>query len=340
MRNKQWPITVVVTISLITLIACDLQKAALKIFTSQGLTVLQPARDYIALGGIVVLPKNGRPQYIDPYDTLNGSDGTYSNFSAIIQQQTQNQSTGIEAAVGTLASFIPVSAGLNFTNGQQVQLAQIDTGGTRLTTQMVLSLLKKDATSAAIRTQLQTGNRVFLIQEVYTAKSMDLKSASNTALDASYAGAGSLPTCNASPTGAGGASSSGSGQPGTSGNNAAAPTANGASATHSGATGGAGATSTNTNAASPSSSASGNSAGAGISFGVCRASQFEISFQSQTPIPFAVRLNEVIVKPGGYLDLNYTQYKIPNTLGAGEVTATAVIDRAHSVLEDMEHVSH
>jgi hypothetical protein len=353
MTSKKLCIAVVVAISLITLIACDLQKAALKIFTNQGLSVLQPARDYIALGGIVVLPKKGRPLYVDPYDTLTGTEGTYSNFSAVIQQQTQNQSTGIEAAVGTLASFIPVPAGLKFSTGQQVQLSQIDTGGTRLTTQMVLSLLKKNATSAAILAQLQAGNRVFLVQEVYTAKSMDLKSASNMALDVSYGSSASLPTCNASST----PSSSGTAQPSTGASNAGTAGASGKATTGTSAsapksnlaagnspasgTGGTGNKGTGAGAASSNSSANaGNTGGVGISVGVCRASQYEISFQSQTPLPFAVRLNEVVVKAGGILDLNYTNFTIPGALGAGDVSATAIVDSAYPMLEDMEHVQH
>ncbi len=366
MNSKWLRFVVAIGISLVTLVACDLQKAALKIFTNQGLTVLQPARDYIALGGIVVLPKKGRPQYIDPYDTLSGSDGTYSNFSAVIQQQTQNQSTGIEAAVGTLASFIPVPAGLNFTTGQQVQLAQIDSGGTRLTTQDVLALLRKSATGTAIIAQLQAqpGNRVFVVQEVYTAKSMDLKSSSNLALDASYAGGGSLPTCNASPAAASDTNNSNSNQPSGTGNNVVAaasntgakagtaananpstgssPTTSGsASSAHAAPAGSTSSAGAATGAASPNTNAaSGSGGGVGISVGVCRASQFEISFQSQTAIPFAVRLNEVQLKPGGLLDLKYTNFTIPGTLGGGKVDATATIDQAFPMLEEMEHVQH
>jgi hypothetical protein len=47
-------------LSLLLFPGCDPQKEALQLFTHQGLTVLQPARDYIALGGIFVLPIESR----------------------------------------------------------------------------------------------------------------------------------------------------------------------------------------------------------------------------------------------------------------------------------------
>ena len=62
----------------IVLCACDsVDTAAKKILADQGLTLLQPARDYIALGGIVTL-SGGKFQYEDPYDTLPNDNGTYS----------------------------------------------------------------------------------------------------------------------------------------------------------------------------------------------------------------------------------------------------------------------
>ena len=48
-----------------TTCSCDPQKDALKLFQQQGLTVLEPARDYIALGGIFVVPSSGNPVYLD-----------------------------------------------------------------------------------------------------------------------------------------------------------------------------------------------------------------------------------------------------------------------------------
>lgn len=44
----------------IILVSCDdPEKAAMQVFTDQGLVLLRPARDYVKVGGIVVLPQEG-----------------------------------------------------------------------------------------------------------------------------------------------------------------------------------------------------------------------------------------------------------------------------------------
>jgi hypothetical protein len=338
---------------------CDPQKAALKIFTDQGLTLLEPARDYIALGGIVVLPKQGRPQYIDPFDSITGADGTYSQFNAVIQQQLRNRSIRIETAVGTLGDIVPIPAGLNLTTGQTVELAQIDTAGSRLTFQMVSALLKKSATDGAIRPLLQGGNnRVFVIQEVYTGKSLSLKSSSSTGLKASVEGGAQVPNCgttaNASSvsrpeTTATSGSGTSSTSPGTTPSSGASTTSAGTTAPNNRASTGSASSSTHAPSTSTpasnanNSTASGNNssstgANVGIALGVCLSNQFTLTFQTSAPIPFAVRLIEVQPDPGGVLAAKITHFVLPNTaLGNDDaVRATALVEP----LEDMEHKWH
>src|SRR5579862_5598831 len=139
-----------VLFGLIVLGACDPQQQAMKIFTDQGLVLLQPARSYIQPKGIVILPKKGRPKYYDPLDTdLKTDDGTeISNFSAIVAQQTKNQSSALDIALGLLGKLIKIPAGLKYDGSQTVTLDQIDAGGSRLATTKMLALLKEANTKA------------------------------------------------------------------------------------------------------------------------------------------------------------------------------------------------
>jgi hypothetical protein len=349
-------------IAVLAFCSCNPQQEALKIFTAQGLTVLEPARDYVALGGIFVVPQHGAPAYLDPYDTLNGTDGTSTPFKSVIMQQSNGRSAGLKAAVGTLGGLVPIPAGLDFSATKQVQLAEIDASGSRYTSQMIAGLLKKPATSAAITAQLSGGNRIFVIQEIYTSKSLSVKSSSNDALGASVYGGTSIPKC--SDGSQGGASTGGASAP------KGSTTAGSSTSTPTGTTPPAqGASSSSTQSASPSprtstgtvkppaSGAAGTSAGTtassttgssgsgvgnvGISIGACWASSSTLSFQSATLIPFAVRLNEVIPGPGGLLQVKVTGFKLPNqALGSNDVQATAFVDPNNPVIQNFGRQTH
>jgi hypothetical protein len=184
-------------IAILLLCSCDPQAAVLKLFTAQGLTVLEPARSYIALGGIFVISKNGTPIYMDPSDSLPATAGAASKFDATILQESGDKTAAFDAAVGTLGALVAIPAGLKFSHSAQVQLGQIDASGSRFTTQQSAALIKMPATKEAVHGQLDGGggNRVFVVQEIYTAKSLSVKSSSSTGLAAAIEGAASIPNC-------------------------------------------------------------------------------------------------------------------------------------------------
>jgi hypothetical protein len=338
----------VIAVSLLVIVGgCDsVDKAAKKIMADQGLTLLQPARDYIALGGIVSVPGSGRAQYEDPYDTLPNENGTYSSFNAIISQNAKNQSIGIDAAVGSLGNFVTLPASISgaVNHTSSVKLSQIDTGGTRYTTQKIAALLKRTATSDAIKADLLSGVRVFVIQEVYTATSFSITSSNSTSIAAAAGGSAPSPQCSAtgtggSGTGSSGTSGSGKGSSGTSGSekggSGTSGSGSGSSGSGSSGTGSSGTSSSGTSSSGTSSSGTSSSGSAPISLGLCWGGNSSLSFTTDHPIPFAVRLNEVVVGPGGVLQIKKGNFKLPlNTLGSDSVADTAT--PSSGVLADLQ----
>jgi hypothetical protein len=81
-RSKGFVAAVVIVVFAgIILVSCDdPEQAAMKVFTDQGLVLLRPARDYVKVGGIVVLPKNGQPEYLDPYNDVSSNPKNYVDF--------------------------------------------------------------------------------------------------------------------------------------------------------------------------------------------------------------------------------------------------------------------
>jgi hypothetical protein len=322
-------------ITVLLLCSCDPQKDALALFTNQGLTVLKPARDYVALGGIFVIPHGGTPVYLDPYDSLPPTDA--SAFHATIMQQSSSSSFGLDAAVGTLGGLVPIPAGLKFSHSKQVQLAQTDTTGTRYTSQMIAGIIKMPSTSAAIQGQLPPGghNRVFIVQELYTGKSLSLKSSANDGLAASVEGAATIPNCSSTTSsdstgksGTTGTGTTGTGTTGTGATGTGTTGATGTGTTGTGTTGaaGTGTTGTGTTGAGTKTGASSTS-NVGISVGACWSDAATLSFKSDTAIPFAVRLNEIVLGPDKKtLQVKVTGFKLPNTaLGGEDVAATVRI---------------
>jgi hypothetical protein len=342
--------------------SCDPLDDALKMFTKQGLTVLEPARDYIALGGIFVVPQGGgTPSYLDPYpdDTKNlPTIGGATPFRAVVMQQSSNKSAGLEATVGTLGGLVSIPAGLKFSNSKQVQLAQIDASGTRYTSQMVAALIKMPMTSSAIQTQLQDGkNRVFIVQELYTGKNLSVKSSDNSSLAAAVEGQASITTCSSSggtttggaskgtTTGStsGGTTTGGASKGTTTGGTSGGTTTGGASkgtttgGTSGGTTTGGASKGTTTGGTSGAATPQSGGSNVGVSVGLCWADAATLSFQSDNAIPFAVRLNEVVSGPGNILQVKITNFKLPNqALGAEEVSATALINGSPT-LKNLTH---
>jgi hypothetical protein len=317
--------------------SCDPEKDALKLFKQQGLTVLKPARDYIALGGIFVLPKHGTPMYKDPGEKLTPVPGAATSFNAIVMQQSKSDSSGFNAAVGTLGGLVAIPASAKFSDSKQVQLAQIDSGGTRYTDDMMDALIQMPKTNAKILKALNEGSKAFIVQELYTGTSLALKSSDNVGLAASVEGGASIPSCSSANT---------SGTPSDSTKSAAKTQPSGT--TDSGAT----ATGTSTASTSPgkkaaattskgtASAAQGSSTSAvGISVGVCWADAYTLSFQSKNPIPFAIRLNQVVIGKDKKLEIPDTGFNLPSSaLGPEDVKATVLIDPNNPSIQELIHV--
>ena len=181
----------------------------------QRLTLIEPARDYIALGGIVTLDNgNTKFQYEDPYDTLPGDNGTYTPFNAIVAQNTHNQSIGIDVAIGSTSNVVALPAAISgaVNHSSSVKLTQIDTGGLAIPP-VIAALLGRQATRDAIKADLQANLRVFVIQEVYTANSFSISSSSSTSIAAAAGGNAPSPQCSTSTSG--GTGSTGTGSTGT-----------------------------------------------------------------------------------------------------------------------------
>ena len=341
MLGKKLRFTVAVS-AVVIIGGCDsVDKEAKKIMADQGLTLVEPARDYIALGAIVTL--GNKLQYEDPYDTLPNDNGTYSAFNAIVSQNTKNQSIGIDVALGTLANVVtlPASVSGSVNHSSSVKLSQIDTGGTRYTTQKIAALLQKQATNDAIKADLQAGLRTFVIQEVYTATSFSITSSNSTSIAAGAGGSSPSPQCPGIGTSGSGNSDSASttsGNPGA-GNSGTANSKSGSSGSASPGSSSTGAGSKGTsdsgsgnsgssNSGSPKTSSSGSSGSgsAAMSMGVCWGGNASLSFTTNRPIPFAVRLNELEIGPGGVVQVKKKNFSLPlDTLGGDNVANSATL---------------
>ncbi|HZL29297.1 MAG TPA: hypothetical protein VFC39_22425 [Acidobacteriaceae bacterium] len=318
---------------------CDPTTAIYKIFSDQGLTLVKPARSYIQIGGLVILPKGtNQLLYQDPWDVIDQAAGQNAtppstDFSAVIMSQSDKSASGVDFKA-VLAQLVSLPLGFDLSHNRSLTLGQIQANGTRYTTPMMAALVAKPNTATALRDRLNEGSRVFVIQEVYTGTSLSVTSGSGTNISASLGSGGPVPSCILPDSGSGTGGAAGkSGATGTTGTTGAsgAKGATGATgapgitvaagstgATIAIATGATGAT--GTSGATGASGATGKTGATaatiagigGMSAGVCFANAATLSFTSTTPVPFAVRLNEVTLVGGTTPAIKYTGYKLPN----------------------------
>ena len=277
--------------------SCDPRQHALDVFKRQGLNLLQPARDYVRPGGLVVVAKD-RAEYEDPRDGVAGETGNLTNFRSIILQETQKKSAAFGAALALANSILPI--GVQLSGSSMVSLAQIETTGVRLTTDALDELMRKPKTSAAARAELQQKHRVFVVQEVYQAKSLDLQSADQKALAVHYNDKTAVAECK-TPAGTVDkpsspevpAEKSKTVKPST------APSPNPASPATPASSAPGGAESKPSEKKSPDTTAVGTGLGVGVA--VCRSGDFTLKLTASEPIAFAVRLAELEMSPDGSL---------------------------------------
>jgi hypothetical protein len=290
---------------------CDAEKAALKVFKEQGLIVLRPARDYVRVGGLVSVRQN-TATYRDPGDRVPTSSEMATKFRALVMQQDNKSSTGIGAALSALGSIVPIPVGLKLDSSRQMTLAQIDTGGVRLRSDALDAQIQKPRTKAKMLELIGAGSEVFIVQEVYTAKSLDLKATTNAAFGVSL-GLGELQSCatggqdkakekekSEEPKKEGAADQ---------GKKQAAADAKPANAT------------TPAVKDDVKSEANDNSKeeGTAVSVSVCRASEFTLRFAATEAIPFAVRLAPIEKVGAQGIRIRDGNFKFPKSLGSSRI---------------------
>ncbi len=303
---------------------CNAQSAAYNLFTKQGLNLLRPARDYIKPGGMVFVPKKGNPEYEDPKDDVAAEKGNLMDFKASILEETANKKSALGAALSLATTIVPVPISAGAQSGQQVSLKQIDTTGIRLNTDALDRLIAAPNTSKAAAGELQRGMRVFVVQEIYKATSLDLHAEDDKAFNLHFNDGKAVADCKLAgqsndtksntttkdnKTSSAGTNTKGSSSTGSANN--AESTGNAAT---NAATGGNGQAQTK----SPSSAQS--KLGAGIA--LCVADDYTLKLQTKDPIPFAVRLAELKLSGGTVVRDRGAVMK--GTLGPGEISASLV----------------
>jgi hypothetical protein len=331
----------IVSVSLVSSSCVDPRKEILRLFSEQGLTVLQPARDYVAVGGLVVLPTKGRPAYLDPFDKLTDATDqkAATDFRAIVMGQTVDTKVGLDVALNLASSVVKLPLGVSAKRSQEVQLDQIDTTGDRLIPTAVAAAVKKSATASAIKEQLGVkGNRVFMVQEVYRANTLSVKSTKAGQLQVSVGG-GSVPECTDKTKSESDTSASKKKTPN--------PDAGAASGAKPPAAADKGSPSSNT-AATPKAStdakgaadksSTAESAKPSLAVGVCKVGSATLTMKTDQTIPFAVRLVELQQTPGGDISIRYTGFKFPGSLGNSDTEKiTTVISQDAPLLQGLEH---
>ena len=332
------PLSIGVMTTAAALVGCNNPETASKqLFTNMGLSLLQPERSYIAPGGIVVLTQGGLPMYMDPLDNPNPTGNSEDNtnevdFQAVFASVAKSDHTGLQLAVQLVSTVLPASGGLQVGSDSQVTLDQINASGRRMLSGALQSFINAGSTAAELKAQLSSGNnaRAFVVQEVYQSTSMSIKSTTNTSIDVSLTSGQPVPACTSSPSASTTNSTSSSGSPGStapasnpaSTANTNAATSSGSNANSSNADGSRGTTTQPAahNAAQPTAASR-----AGGSLAICLGPHnYSLSFTSNSPIPFAVRLVEVR-STGGTLAILTNGKPLPGAMGGGIGEMSAVI---------------
>jgi hypothetical protein len=305
MRSRNWlgsvGILVPLTVSLL-IASCDVQKDALALFGNQGLNLLRPARDYIKPGGLIFIQKGGTPDYENPKDPISSDAGNLTDFQAAILEETLNKSTGLGVAFSLAKSVVP-SISADFQNDRAVSLKGIDTTGSRLDTDPLDKLIAATNTSKAAASWLGSkdakskGKRVFVVQEIYKANSLDLHADDNKKLDLKLGDQSAVVNCQKAGDGSGNSSSGAS--TGSSQNKQNSSSDNSSSNSSSASTSqknsanknGTGKTKANTSQLPGLSNL-------GVGVAGCMSDDYTLKLQTKNPIPFAVRLAELELSNG------------------------------------------
>lgn len=277
------------------MLSCDPQKEARELFREQGLVLLQPAREYVEPGGMLVIAGRDKTVYIDAFDDVGSS--TQGEARAEIPFD-HHDSVTLDLALGLIAQEVKIPAGLKIDGAQRVKLEGVDVTVARITALEASHLLSKDATRTFLRSQV-AHDRVFLVQEVYKLRSLTLTSAEGNPLLLSHASIGLLPTCSA---------------PREEGNTSGrVHSAEDASTSDDNVSAGSKATTVNSGKPSVSGLPGGGNA---ISVGACQSGAFSLTLNADRPIPFAVRPSEIVFDADGNPSIRPGNVEhLPQTLG-------------------------
>lgn len=313
--------------------SCDAQKRALGIFAEQRLNLLRPARDYIQPAGLVFLPKGGPPEYDDPVEPVRPEPGNLTDFRAVILEETRKRSTGFALALGLANWVLPVPVGLKLAGNDEVSLGGIETTGVRLQTTAIDGLLKRNPVANAVVPELKRGLRVFVVQEVYKATSLDLKSSTGQKMDVSFNDGTAVATCardeakDAKQGTAAKPDEKKQEKPDEKKQEKPAeskPAETKPAETRPGEAKTGSSTEDKTKSMLPK-----------IGAAVCRASDFSLKFTTTNPIPFAVRLAELELRDG-QLRRKRGADVITTTLGPGEISAS-LVDATEPAVTKLRH---
>ncbi len=318
------------------LLSCNAESAAIQLFTKQGLNLLRPARDYIRPGGMVFVPKRGLPEYDDPKDDVPSEDGNLTDFQATILQETANKTTSLGAALSLATTVIPMPISAGVQSNRSVSLKQIDTSGLRLHTTALDTLIGMPNTSKAAADELRRGTRVFIVQEIYKAASLEVRAEDSKAFDVKLNDGTPVKECKAAqPTESDKDKSDAQLSKPTEPSKDPSKPATSTDKTKS----------TPTSVAKPKTlgdTASGTAPGdakskIGGSVEVCLADNFSLKMNTKQPIPFAVRLAEVELS-GGTLQRRRGQI-FQGTLG-NEAISGSLVNENKPVLQQLKRRSH
>jgi hypothetical protein len=315
----------VAVLGLFTL-ACDPVSIVRRIFSDQGLQLVRPVRSYIELGGMVMVPKNGKPYYYDRTDTIPAGteeEPVIKNFSAVIAKESRNNSAGLGVALGALESLIPVPLDAKYDQTQKVEMGQINASGKRLPIPAAQSFIQLAKTKTALEEELRAGGKAILIYEVYSASTLSIKASGNRELNVDLAvGASTKSSSSDDDKKANSATDSG----------AAKQKVGGGATSGTAPSSSAAAQDSKEAGQDEATKSSSDSASSGISGHWTRKSANELVLEGASMYPFAIRVAEVELGPTG-LRLKPGSFRFKGTLGAGtpEERYTAKIARSREL---------
>lgn len=297
------------------------EQAIMAEFGKMGLNLIRPAKDYVRPGAVVWVPKQGAPLI-----TLSKSAPETIPIKGAFQELTQKDTSGASVAFRLLRGMFPAGGELTAEKTSQVTLGQIDAVGVRLSS--LQDTASEQTTAKVLRDGLESKYRVFVIEEVYSTRSLALEVTRGKALAVKSADQQPLSACkpavdnkatSKSAASEGGnakspATKDGTGNAGSKPNSTAAdaeakpPAAKSAVGNPGQAKDSSATTNSTGTDPSGSSGAQANKSSSGTAKDIpkpatlgiqyCIAGESTIRMQVQEPLPFAARLREYVLKNG------------------------------------------